>query len=49
MTFTLLQLCLACGVSVCLARPLYRKYASTAPVHLLLALRQAIDMLDEQE
>jgi alanine-glyoxylate transaminase/serine-glyoxylate transaminase/serine-pyruvate transaminase len=26
----------------------YRKYAGTAPVHLLLALRQAIDMLFEE-
>ena len=27
----------------------YRKYAGTAPVHLLFALRQAIDMLFEEE
>ena len=27
----------------------YRKYAGTAPVHLLFALRQAIDMLYEEE
>ena len=26
----------------------YRKYAGTAPVHLLFALRQAIDMIDEE-
>jgi alanine-glyoxylate transaminase/serine-glyoxylate transaminase/serine-pyruvate transaminase len=31
-----------------MARPLYRKYAGTALVHLLLALRQAIDMLYEE-
>ena len=27
----------------------YRKYAGTAPVHLLFALRQAIDMLFEEK
>ena len=26
----------------------YRKYAGTAPVHLLFALRQALDMLSEE-
>ena len=26
----------------------YRKYAGTAPIHLLYALRQAIDMIDEE-